>query len=626
MTDRRVVALACAAMLGAWWSHPIPVIVLGGLVTATLAWRRPSLVLLSAGLLASFLGARSWEGVHSAPTTGNVEERVRIVRDPEWAHGAVQTEFRLGDGRRLQASAEGSAGAVLQRSLAGETVRVSGRLGPLRGRNPGFLHRRHIGSRLDVRTAERLEPGGPVARFSNELRRSLVAGATSLADDDRALFTGIVLGDDRDQSPAAIDDFRASGLTHLLAVSGQNVAFVLVIAAPLMRRLAMRHRLVVGASVLFVFGVITRWEPSVLRAVAMAGLALVATTLGRPVSPLRVLSLAVTALVLIDPLLAGSIGFLLSAGACAGIAVLGPQLEGRGVPAPLAVTLAAQIGVAPVLVPVFGGMPLASIPANLVAVPAAGPLMVWGLAAGLPAGLVGGPVAAVVHVPSRFLLWWISGVAHIGAGIPLPEVGAVAAVGSASVIGALVLLRRRRLVVAGWAVATSTAVLLVAAAVFLPPGDVAGRSPIEGMQLWRKDGAVVVSVSGSVDEGRLLQALRRERVRRIDVLVIRSPKGTSARLAAAVRHRAQVRSIVAPPGHLVAGATTASTGQRLGAGPLEVVVDAEGPPMKVRVGSPDHAPGARSPPLRRDHTRAGHGHPEPNDRLVLRPGRVLRPR
>ena len=120
--------------------------------------------------------------------------------------------------------------------------------------------------------------------------------------------------------------------------------------------------------------------------------------MGRPSSRLRVLALAVTVLLLIDPLLVHSVGFLLSVGACVGIAVLARPLTDllpgpRGLITPLAVTMAAQVGVAPVLVPVFGGVPVASLPANLLAVPAAGPVMMWGLAAGLPAGVLGGTVA-----------------------------------------------------------------------------------------------------------------------------------------------------------------------------------------------------------------------------------------
>ena len=70
--------------------------------------------------------------------------------------------------------------------------------------------------------------------------------------------------------------------------------------------------------------------------------------------------------------------------------------------------------------PVFGSLPLAALPANLLAVPAAGPLMMWGMAAGVPAGLVGGRAGAALHLPTRLLMAWVEGVAHWAAHLPLP--------------------------------------------------------------------------------------------------------------------------------------------------------------------------------------------------------------
>src|SRR4051794_37776574 len=134
--------------------------------------------------------------------------------------------------------------------------------------------------------------------------------------DRRALFTGFVLGDDRGQRPEVVEDFRASGLSHLLVVSGENVAFVLALAAPLLKRLRLGARWAVGLGVLATFGVLTRWEPSVLRAIAMATVTMTAMAIGRPASSGRVVAIAVTAVLLIDPLLVGSVGFLLSVGAC----------------------------------------------------------------------------------------------------------------------------------------------------------------------------------------------------------------------------------------------------------------------------------------------------------------------
>ena len=122
--------------------------------------------------------------------------------------------------------------------------------------------------------------------------------------------------------------------------------------------------------------------------------------------PLRALALGVAAMVLVDPLLATSLGFRLSVAGAGGHRGGRRAGRARGCPgprwlaAPLAVTLAAQAAVSPLLVATFGGVPLASLPANLLAAPAAGPIMVWGLTGGLVAGVVGGPVAQVLHLPT----------------------------------------------------------------------------------------------------------------------------------------------------------------------------------------------------------------------------------
>ena len=109
-----------------------------------------------------------------------------------------------------------------------------------------------------------------MSRLANGIRRSVVGGAATLGAEPTALLTGILFGDDRAQSAPTTDDFRASGLSHLLAVSGQNVAFVLALLEPLFRRLSLRTRFGATLATLSFFALLTRFEPSVLRATAMA--------------------------------------------------------------------------------------------------------------------------------------------------------------------------------------------------------------------------------------------------------------------------------------------------------------------------------------------------------------------
>ena len=130
----------------------------------------------------------------------------------------------------------------------------------------------------------------------------------------------------------------------------------------------------------------------------------------------------------VDPLLVHSLGFAMSVAASAGIVWLTPVLS-RRVPGPhwlrlaIAVTIAAQVAVAPLVIPVFGPMPLASLPANVLAEPAAAFVMMWGCTAGVIAGVVGGPLAVVLQLPTRAALWWVMTVAHVAARAPFGSIG-----------------------------------------------------------------------------------------------------------------------------------------------------------------------------------------------------------
>ena len=160
-----------------------------------------------------------------------------------------------------------------------------------------------------------------------------------------------------------VDRFRAAGLWHLTAVSGQNVALLLAAAGPLLQRARPPTRWAATLALIGWFVVLTRAEPSVLRAGAMAALSATAFVLGRQAEPLRLLAVGVIGLLLFDPLLAWSVGFWLSVGATAGVTIgavhLAPRLGRLGPLAlPVAVTLGAQAGVAVPSLLVFGRLSL----------------------------------------------------------------------------------------------------------------------------------------------------------------------------------------------------------------------------------------------------------------------------
>lgn len=289
------------------------------------------------------------------------------------------------------------------------------------------------------------------------------------------------------------------------------------------------------------FAVVTRADPSVLRASAMAAVAMTASALGRPAAAVRTLGLAVAGLVLVDPLLVHSIGFQLSVGASLALATLAVPVA-RRLPGPrplaevLAATATAQLGVAPVLVGRFGGMPVASLLANPLAVPVAGLVTAWGLPAGLVAGLAGPPVDAVAHLPTRLAIGWVAEVARRAAALPLGELRAphVVALALLGVVGLGVR--------SWWTVApVARAVAVVAAALVLsaPARALAVPPAIErtpsGLVVVREAGRTRVVLEARAPPGAVLEDLRRAGVRRIDELEVDAEP--PAALLRALAHR-----------------------------------------------------------------------------------------
>jgi competence protein ComEC len=371
-----------------------------------------------------------WRDAHAIVTA-----RGTLVSDPDGSRFAVDALVHVssfvpaGDAtdptradRIVLVRASGREVSALQVAEMGDHIVVTGRLEALDGYDARLRWRHAVARIVDARIEMFHPPASLLLRAANVVRSTTMRGAVGLRGADRALFAGFVLGDTRDISPSIRADFRDAGLSHLLAVSGANVAFVLALAAPLLRRCRLWSRAALGCAVVVVFAAATRFEPSVLRASVMALVAMAAMLAGRPVPAMRLLALAVIALLLADPFLLHSVGFLLSVGATAGIAGLSApvarRLRGpRWFRETLAVTLAAQVGVAPVMFPVFGSMPAITPVANLLAVPVAEPVTVYGLCVSfvLALGAPLRPLAPALHAPTAVMLTWVALVARTSA-------------------------------------------------------------------------------------------------------------------------------------------------------------------------------------------------------------------
>jgi competence protein ComEC len=320
----------------------------------------------------------------------------------------------------------------LPRASRGDRVEVTGTLSrPEPGDFADYLARQGIGLILRADSFRRLgPPANPVLRAAAAVRAGLQAQVTGLFPAREAgLLLGLALGDTSRLEPAVEQDFRATGLGHLLAVSGQNVAMVLapLLGLAMLLRLPPWGRLGLGCAAVGFFVLLTGAEPSVLRAAVMAVLTLAGVVSGRPRSSASILGAAVFVLLVLDPSLVRSVGFQLSVAATAGILALASPLSNRlaFLPRPLclalATSLSAQAGVSPLLLFYFHQVPVVTLLANLLAFPAVAPAMLIGLlAAGL--GMVAEPLADPVAALAEVFLRYLEAVADHLATAPLPSI------------------------------------------------------------------------------------------------------------------------------------------------------------------------------------------------------------
>jgi ComEC/Rec2-related protein len=459
----------------------------------------------------------------------------------------------------------------------GERVQVEVDLRPL-GNAPAWLLAQGLSGRGTVTSVESFDVGSPHTRIANSIRRTIESGASSMNRDERALFAGLVYGDDRQQSPLTADNFDAAGLTHLLAVSGQNVAFVLAITGPVLRRLGHRQRFIFVLALLLLFATVTRFEPSVVRASVMTSVAAVAALVGTEMSSRRILGVAVATLVLVDPLIVHSVAFQLSVAASAGILLWSARVA-RAVPGPrwlveaLAVTSTAQLAVAPLLVWRFDGLPVASLPANLLAGPAAGPVMMWGLTGGLVAGVLPAGVAEVLHVPTRAALWWINSVASQVPLLPFGRLGAIH-IALLFVAGALGLRQTTEL--------GRAAALVVLIVVLGQPAVALATMPAETQvidsesTIWQDHRVTVLELGGPTSPEDVLSTLRKANIGAIDLVVVHSSSFGKASLIGWIRTHHVVHAVWAPEITMGVGEVIPPAGTQLLVDGVTLTVEIEG--------------------------------------------------
>jgi competence protein ComEC len=241
---------------------------------------------------------------------------------------------------------------------------------------------------------------------------------------EAALARGFVLGEDDRIDRATVEDFRRAGLSHLLAVSGQNVTLLALLAMPLLALLGMplRTRIVWVLAAIALYVPLAGGGPSIVRAGIMGALGLLATLAGRRGSRLFAIAAAAALMLAIDPGVAADVGWQLSFAAVLGILLLAPPLREalaarigsrgwrRSLVEGAAVTVAATLVTAPLIAHRFGAVSAMTLPANLLALPAVAPAMWLGMLVSIGAQLPGFP-AALPNLLEAPLLAYIAQVA-----------------------------------------------------------------------------------------------------------------------------------------------------------------------------------------------------------------------
>lgn len=440
-------------------------------------WSRIGMLLaVGALVVAGRLAPANLDALNNPPTrdgpvqTGTLQatgRRLAVVvgiSSPKGSEQIAQIDLPLADSERSASAGSTSlVEALLPRYPvigSGDAIAVSGRVVPA-GNDDYGSYLRQIGAAGTLRspTLERLAgPSGPAGVLSQIRTGSADALARALPEPQAGLASGILVGlrDRVDRDLAAA--FTTAGVSHIVAISGWNIAIVAALVSVLLGRFGSRTRTAIGLLAIVAYTLVAGASPSVTRAAIMAVIGLTARAGGRSGPALAGLGWAILTLLLIDPSTVSDPGFELSGLATAGlIAWAAPltghlarwRVAGQGLPGwlaqSLAISLAAEAATLPIVLLTFGRLAIIAPLANLVIVPLVPPAMAagglalgagWLGAAGLPQPLVtilGLPAWAALSV----MVWLVRSAAAlpfasvtlappwnvIGAGLAMAAVG-----------------------------------------------------------------------------------------------------------------------------------------------------------------------------------------------------------
>ena len=508
--------------------------------------------LLAAGMIAALLAGAAVADARLAAlersalvVPAQITTRATLLEHPRRRAFGTRVAAARVHGERVLLKAPARVRWPAAAAAPGTVIAVAGRLGALGDHDE---HERRRGAHAVLRPESIRATGarrggllGALDRVRARTERALTGGVPA---PQGALARGMVLGQDAALSETLREDFRTTGLAHLVAASGANVILLatLVLALGTAAGLGLTARLWLAIALVAAYVPLAGAGPSIQRAGVMGVAGLIAALAGRPASRWYALLLAAALTLAYNPDAAADPGWQLSFAAVLSLLALVPALRARlssahlprGLAEALAVTIAATLGTAPLLALYFERLSLVSLPANLLAAIAVAPVMWLGTIAGAlgqASPALAQPVTALAALPLGYLTWLAERLAALPfADVAVPSPGPLGVLALYAAAAAVALTWRRlpagarRPARAGLtfaAVAAATAVTVLAR----PPGaprdlTISFLDVGQGDATLIQHGAAAVLVDTGPPDGPVLARLRDAGVRRLDLLVI----------------------------------------------------------------------------------------------------------
>ncbi len=542
-------ALLAALVAGLLAGPRSPAIVAAAIALVLLAVRHGALaagmiaVLLAGATIADARLAALDRSTLAAPA--QISTHATLLEHPRRRAFGTRVAAARVHGERVLVKAPARVPWPAPAATPGAVVAVEGRLAAL-GEHDEYERRRGTHAILrseSIRTTGAHRGGllGALDRVRTRTERALTAGVPA---PQGALARGMVLGQDAALTDTVREDFRATGLAHLVAASGANVILLatLVLALGAAAGLGLSARLWLAIALVAAYVPLAGAGPSIQRAAVMGIAGLVAALAGRPASRWYALLLAAALTLAWNPHAAADPGWQLSFAAVLSLLALTPVLRTRlaaaglprGLAEALAITIAATLGTAPLIALHFERLSLVSLPANVLAAAAVAPVMWLGTIAGAlgqASPALAEPVTALAALPLGYLTWLAERLAALPfAEVAVPSPGPLGVLAIYAIAAATVLAWRRlpasgrRRARGGLALATIVAVAAFAL-LARPPGaprdlTISFLDVGQGDATLIQHGATAVLVDTGPPDGPVLARLRDAGIRKLDLLVL----------------------------------------------------------------------------------------------------------